>query len=114
MDTRTKIIDVARLWELSRAGQLRIVAGAFDVLLAAHVRRLRDLRRSGPLGVLLLHPPDPLLDARARAELVAALEIVDYVALASDAALPNGAVHHLEDDATARGDLITQVLKRHA
>lgn len=84
MDTRAKIIDAARLEEVQRNGRLRIVSGYFDVLLAEHVRRLREIRAADPgatLVVALRIPPDPLLDARARAELVAALEMVDYVVL---------------------------------
>jgi bifunctional ADP-heptose synthase (sugar kinase/adenylyltransferase) len=85
MDTRSKIIDPAHaaviVDQLRRDGaRLRIVTGYFDVLLAGHVRRLCEIADgSGKLFVAVLDPPRPVLDARARAELVAALAVVDYV-----------------------------------
>jgi bifunctional ADP-heptose synthase (sugar kinase/adenylyltransferase) len=62
--------------------RLKIVTGYFDVLLAGHVRRLKSVAGSTPgakLMVILNTPPDPVLPLRARAELVAALAVVDYV-----------------------------------
>lgn len=92
MDTRTKIIDLecaaARLQELrSRGEAVRVVTGYFDVLVASHVQRLREIG-SGPgtLFVVVLDPPAPLLGTRARAELVAALAMVDYVVPATEQA----------------------------
>jgi bifunctional ADP-heptose synthase (sugar kinase/adenylyltransferase) len=85
MDTRSKIIDPAHaaaiVDQVRRDGaRLRIVTGYFDVLLAGHVRRLCEIADgSGKLFVAVLDPPRPVLDARARAELVAALAVVDYV-----------------------------------
>ena len=85
MDTRTKIIEperaAARLQELREQGRaVKVVTGYFDVLVAEHVARLREIgRTTGTLFVLVLDPPAPLLGARARAELVAALAMVDYV-----------------------------------
>ena len=85
MDTRTKIIEperaAARLQELREQGRaVKVVTGYFDVLVAEHVARLREIGRTpGTLFVLVLDPPAPLLGARARAELVAALAMVDYV-----------------------------------
>lgn len=84
MDTRTKIVSVESLEELRRrAKRLKIVTGYFDPLLAAHVRRLGELRRPGETLVVIISEPDrPLLPAAARAELVAALAVVDCVLLA--------------------------------
>src|SRR5690348_1017409 len=85
MDTREKIVTPERAAAL--AGQLRtkgsalkVVTGYFDVLLAEHVRRMRELADgTASLFVVVLDPPQPVLAARARAELVAALAVVDYV-----------------------------------
>jgi len=85
MDTRNKIITPDRAAAL--AGELRatgaalkVVTGYFDVLLASHVRRLREVRNgTDRLLVMVLDPPEPVLPSRARAELVAALGVVDYV-----------------------------------
>src|ERR1700683_1883467 len=88
MDTRDKIIDCERTAELvgelrGRRVALKVVLGYFDVLSAEHVRRLREIANgAGALFVAVLDPPAPLLDGRARAELVAALGVVDYVVLA--------------------------------
>jgi glycerol-3-phosphate cytidylyltransferase-like family protein len=83
MDTRSKIIDPERALALVqelRVKGVRIVTGYFDVIVAEHVRRLREIKNgSGTLVVVVLDPPEPLLGGRARAELVAALGMVDYV-----------------------------------
>ena len=90
MDTRGKILTpgnaAAAAAELHRQGvRLRVVTGHFDVLLAEHVReliRVRDAGESGKLRVVLTTPANPVLSARARSELVAALAMVDYVVAA--------------------------------
>lgn len=85
MDTRVKILDcrnAAALVDQLRGQQtpVRIVTGYFDVLVADHIRRLREIAVDGArLFVVVLDPPAPLLPARARAEMVAALAMVDYV-----------------------------------
>ncbi len=92
MDTRTKIIEpkhaATRLQELRDQGRtVKVVTGYFDVLVAEHVARLREVGRTpGTLFVIVLDPPAPLLGARARAELVAALAMVDYVVPAAEEA----------------------------
>jgi len=76
------------------------VTGHFDPLLAEHVRLLS--RHSSPNRVLVVEitdPARPLLAQRARAELVAALAMVDYVVLknggpANEAAVDSGVTEH--------------------
>ena len=83
------------------------VEGAFDPLLAAHVRRLRECANSGQLLVVAVtNPPNPLLSQRARAELVAALAMVDSVVL-EDGRTQNAA------DAAITGQFVDHVLQRH-
>ncbi len=54
--------------------------GSFDPMLAAHARRMVEMKPVGAVLVALLaEPARPLMAARARAELAAALEVVDYV-----------------------------------
>jgi bifunctional ADP-heptose synthase (sugar kinase/adenylyltransferase) len=93
MDTRHKIIDPGRALELSedlRSRGLKIVTGFFDVIVAEHVRRLQEIKNgSDALVVVVLDPPEPVLTARARAELVAALRMVDYVVPAGEQAAQN-------------------------
>jgi bifunctional ADP-heptose synthase (sugar kinase/adenylyltransferase) len=82
------------------------LSGHFDPLLAEHVRRLAKAREPGRLFVVeVTNPAQPLLAQRARAELVAALSMVDYVVLG-------------DGDAGADADIserfIEHVLQRHA
>jgi bifunctional ADP-heptose synthase (sugar kinase/adenylyltransferase) len=90
MDTRYKIIESKRAQALAqglRAKGVKIVTGYFDVIVAEHVRRLREIKNgSAMLVVVVLDPPEALLAARARAELVAALAVVDYVVPADEQA----------------------------
>ena len=82
MDTRNKIITAEAACELARGREAALVTGYFDVLLAAHLRELRrvhDERPQAALIVAVTAPPEPVPDARARAEMVAALAVVDYV-----------------------------------
>lgn len=92
MDTRQKIIPAAAAAERiadwrRRGGVVRVVTGYFDVLLADHVRQLRDLAANedarAVVVVVLLQPCNPILSPTARAELVAALAMVDYVVIAA-------------------------------
>jgi bifunctional ADP-heptose synthase (sugar kinase/adenylyltransferase) len=86
MDTRTKIVpaeEAARIIndsERSAAQGAIVVTGYFDPLLASHAERLRGLKREGvALIVAIAEPENPILPARARAELVAGLAAVDHV-----------------------------------
>ena len=78
--TRRKILTpdaAARL-----AGPLTLVTGYFDVLLAGHARDLQaacDRAPHCPLVVAVVSHPGEFLAVGARAELVAALRVVDYV-----------------------------------
>ena len=65
MDTRRKIIEPDRALELAqglRIQGVKIVTGYFDVIVAEHVRRLREIKNgSGMLVVVILDPPEALL-----------------------------------------------------
>ena len=85
MDTRTKIIDAAQAARVAQAGAT-VVSGYFDPMIASHAERLTKLKREGtPLLILVATPPEAILPALARAQLVAGLSVVDYVCDA-----PNG------------------------
>ena len=84
MDTRTKILTPE-----AAPHACIVVTGAFDPVLAEDARELAEIRArypDGPLLVVVLPLPGELLPGRARAELVAALRMVDYVVIAPDAA----------------------------
>jgi len=54
-------------------------------MVASHAERLAQVKRAGtPLLVLVATPEHAILPMRARAELVAALRVVDYVAESCD------------------------------
>jgi bifunctional ADP-heptose synthase (sugar kinase/adenylyltransferase) len=93
MDTRSKILTLAQAASLT--GPLAMVTGYFDILRAAHIRDLEALRqRAGGAKLLavVLPAPGEILTQRARAELVAALRVIDYVVIADAAA-----AHRLAD-----------------
>ena len=93
MDTRSKIVNA----EAAPRG-CTVVTGAFDVVLVADARELAEIRArhpERPLLVVVLPLSDPWLPRRARAELVAALRMVDYVVTADDTA-PDGLLASLE------------------
>jgi bifunctional ADP-heptose synthase (sugar kinase/adenylyltransferase) len=106
MDTREKIIDLDQAAEvaarLRAAGRpLIVAAGCFDVLQAGHARFLQRIHSDGSSGdnTLLVAVYDdaalcrlrgqarPILDQRARGQLVAALAAVDYVLIWNEASL---------------------------
>jgi glycerol-3-phosphate cytidylyltransferase-like family protein len=83
VDTRSKILTLPAAEAL--APPLILVTGYFDVLRGWHLIELQQLReraRGAKVLVALLAAPGELMDSRSRAELVAALRMVDYVVTA--------------------------------
>ncbi len=128
MDTRSKILDpsstLQRLSEHDHPAVL-IARGSFDILRAEHCRRLaREKAKSEKLVVLVANeaedagtPRPTVLDARTRAELVAALQVVDYVVICGEAeaqglisALPSARL--IEPDTPPLRDVRADVLRR--
>ena len=89
MDTRSKILTLAAALELRPP--VAIATGYFDVLRAEDARELARVRHH-PLLVVVLPLANEILSLSARAELVAALRVVDYVVTAED-----GDVERLKD-----------------
>jgi glycerol-3-phosphate cytidylyltransferase-like family protein len=85
MDTRSKILTLESAPELT--GRVVLITGTFDILRAAHARELEAIRERIGSGALLLVAVLPggreWLPARARAELVSAIRVVDYVVIAA-------------------------------
>jgi hypothetical protein len=85
MDTRSKIITVEQALALSRellesGTPFNVVSGYFDVLQPGWVERLQEYSSEETrLFAVVLNPSEALLPDAARAELVAALRVVDYV-----------------------------------
>jgi cytidyltransferase-like protein len=98
--------DLAQRLE-SRPAGTRVVHchGDFELLHAGHVRFLEEARRMGDLLVVTLTPDHPLatpagaqvLQGSLRAETVAALGMVDFVALSPEAS-PAGAIRGIRPD----------------
>lgn len=106
MDSRSKIVLPAAV-----PPGTRVVSGYFDPLLAIHPRWLEELKGPGLLAVVVRNPPAPILPARARAELVAALRIVDFVMLdAADAPQPDLTIE--DRDAAASAAFVAHVRQR--
>jgi bifunctional ADP-heptose synthase (sugar kinase/adenylyltransferase) len=83
VDTRSKIVTLEEAQALARP--VAVVSGSFDVLCAEHARELQDARNraaGGALLVAVLPSAAGVLGQRARAEMVAALRMVDYVVTA--------------------------------
>jgi rfaE bifunctional protein nucleotidyltransferase chain/domain len=95
-DSREKIVDrgtlVQRLKKEREQGRRVVLAnGCFDILHVGHVRYLADAKREGDVLVVALNsdasvqsikgPGRPILSDAARAQLVAALGVVDYVTI---------------------------------
>jgi len=102
-----------RLAGLRRSGK-RIVFtnGCFDLVHPGHIRYLRAARRLGDVLVVALNSDDsvrrlkgpgrPLVPERARCEVVAALEMVDYVTVFNDDT-PYALIKNLQPDVLVKG-----------
>ena len=124
MDTRAKIVTLEQARALRLTAPL-LVAGYFDLLRAAHSRELESLRlRSGAAAVVAAVLPwdDAFLPQRARAEMAAALRVIDYVVAIETSEVPALAealgaseVVRLEAaDARRNRELIEHVHRRHS
>ena len=117
MDTREKILTQAAAVEIARRlrreGQpVKLATGWFDPLIAAHARRLEQLREGAArVMVVVTDPPRPILPARARAELVAALSVVDFVVLSEEERLEE-LLARLEATEVLRGEVADETLTR--
>jgi bifunctional ADP-heptose synthase (sugar kinase/adenylyltransferase) len=98
MDTRKKIIDAVQAASVAADGAT-VVSGYFDPLIASHAERLAKLKPDGAkLLVLIATPANAILPAAARAELVAGLRSVDYVAELADGVIPHIRLEQEDDE----------------
>jgi hypothetical protein len=110
VDTREKIIDAAQAARIAASGA-KVVSGFFDPLVASHGERLAALKPIGAkLLVLIATPDNAILAAAARAELVAGLRSVDYVAELTDGLTPH--IQLEEEDAERFAALLKHVHAR--
>ena len=85
MDTRSKILTLDQAAAALGSCGVTVVTGYFDGLRAADVRELAALPR--PLLAIVLPVQNELLNQRARAEMAAALRVIDYVVIANESDL---------------------------
>jgi glycerol-3-phosphate cytidylyltransferase-like family protein len=98
LDTRQKIIDPVQAVRIVASGAI-VVSGYFDPLIAAHAERLAKLKpANSKLLVLIATPPNAILPAAARAELVAGLRAVDYVSELADGVHPQIRLEEEDND----------------
>ena len=121
MDTREKIVRAEQAAQ-GVAGPLAVARGRFDVLTADHCRILADTKRNAERLIALVlrdREDEPsLLDEAARAQLTAALGVVDRVVICDEAeseALiaewrPSTAI---DVEAYVRRNVVADVLERH-
>ena len=84
MDTRSKIVAAADA-DFSRSISCAAVLASFDVLTGERIARLREISAEhGALAAVVTQDPDCLLTLKARAELAAALDIIDVVIMADE------------------------------
>jgi bifunctional ADP-heptose synthase (sugar kinase/adenylyltransferase) len=122
LDTRSKILAPAEAFEAARrvraqGRDIALTTGWFDPLVPAHARRLSGLKDGvACLMVLITEPPQPVLPARARAELVAALAAVDFVVIPEPGSV-DALIAELRTATVSRGEAedqqIVQDLIRH-
>jgi rfaE bifunctional protein nucleotidyltransferase chain/domain len=106
--------ELKRRLNSARGSGKRVVFtnGCFDLIHPGHVRYLRAAKRLGDVLVVALNSDDsirrlkgrgrPLVPARDRCEVVAALEMVDYVAVFSDDT-PYQLIKALQPDILVKG-----------
>jgi D-beta-D-heptose 7-phosphate kinase/D-beta-D-heptose 1-phosphate adenosyltransferase len=122
LDTREKILTATQAVETVRrlraeGWRVMFATGWFDPLIAAHALRLEQLRDGAArVMVIVTDPACPILPARARAELVAALSAVDFVVPSEEERLED-ILTRLEATEVLRGEAadetLTEQLIRH-
>ena len=120
MDTRSKILSQAA--PPARNGQLHVARGWFDVLTADICRALLEVKPAdGSLAVLVYRESDARpapLTAGDRAQMVAALDCVDYVfvcdmADADSVVTGLGASADFDVELSTERDVVRDVLQLH-
>ena len=128
MDTRSKIISLERAGALfSSTGEERddvvVARGCFDLLSAEHCRELARARERGKYLVVAVYsdsePRRTVFSQLARAQMVAALAVVDYVVICDESQTdrvvsPWRPTEVVEADPASSRDLIGDVLQRYS
>ena len=112
-----KIVRRSQLKEIvrhlkSRGKKIAFTNGCFDLIQVHHVRSLQEARSYGDVLIVAINtdasvrrikdPPRPILSERDRAEMLAALECVDYVTFFGETT-PRNIIREILPDVLAKG-----------
>ena len=120
-DTRSKIVSIEQLRGLLQSQDAIAFVSSMEVPQAGQLRKLEQCAAGHPgkLVVILTDPESPLVPMDARAEVTAALRVVDYVVPSPAGAGPALAalqpaltVHDEEEDRERTRSLIEHVRSR--
>src|SRR5579863_647189 len=110
--TLVELITMRAAW-LPAGKTVLWTSGCFDLLHVGHIRSFRDAKALGDILIvginsdasvrLLKGDARPIVDQTDRAELIAALEMVDYVTI-FDEPTPVAAISRLRPDIHCKGD----------
>ncbi len=116
MDTRAKIVSLGEAARRASGTGATVLYSHFDVLTAERVRLVRALaQEAGMLIAVTSEVPGSLLPVQARAELAAALAMVDFVVIAEApvTCFPGARfVDDRETDAARTASLIAHIQQR--
>jgi glycerol-3-phosphate cytidylyltransferase-like family protein len=127
MDTRAKIVDASQISALlaqnsSNGRRLVVAHGWFDVLRVPHCRALMEAKAPGGELAVIVHADSDehptVLNAASRAQLAAAIGVVDYVVIcdgtqAGQLAASWNAAAIVEIDEAFSRSLVENVLQRY-
>ncbi|HDH05657.1 MAG TPA: D-glycero-beta-D-manno-heptose 1-phosphate adenylyltransferase [Nitrospirae bacterium] len=114
--SKEKIIDKARVKDIvsdlkKKGRKIVFTNGCFDLLHVGHIRYLAEAKKLGDIlfiglnadkSVSLIKPGRPVIAEKERAEVLSALEMVDYIALFSEDT-PYELIKEVQPDVLVKG-----------
>ena len=114
--SKEKIIDKARVKDIvsdlkKQGRKIVFTNGCFDLLHVGHIRYLAEAKKLGDIlfiglnadkSVSLIKPGRPVIAEKERAEVLSALEMVDYIALFSEDT-PYELIKEVQPDVLVKG-----------
>ncbi|GBD96827.1 MAG TPA: D-glycero-beta-D-manno-heptose 1-phosphate adenylyltransferase [Nitrospirae bacterium] len=114
--SKEKIIDRAKVKEIvsdlkKQGRKIVFTNGCFDLLHVGHIRYLTEAKKLGDIlfiglnsdkSVSVIKPGRPVISEKERAEVLSALEMVDYIVLFSEDT-PYGLIKEVQPDVLVKG-----------
>ena len=114
--SKEKIIDKARVKDIvsdlkKKGRKIVFTNGCFDLLHVGHIRYLTEAKKLGDIlfiglnsdkSVSVIKPGRPVISEKERAEVLSALEMVDYIALFSEDT-PYELIKEVQPDVLVKG-----------